>query len=119
MSTAHPNHLFISSDDVEGTAVYDFQDNKIGQVDHLMINKITGHVHYAVLSFGGFLSFAHNHYPIPWQKLKFDTSLDGFRVDIGEAQLRDAPEFSDDSWSNRTWERNVHTHYEIPPYWLS
>ena len=32
MDTAHPNHAFISSEDVEGTKVYDRKGNRIGEV---------------------------------------------------------------------------------------
>lgn len=117
MATAHPNHAFISSEDVEGTNVFDLKGNNIGEIDHLMINKVTGQVHYAVMSFGGFMGLDHSHYPVPWQKLAYDTKLSGYRTDVSEALLRDAPEFSDDSWSNREWERSVHDYYGVPPYW--
>ena len=40
--TQHPNHQLISSEDVEGTNVYDAGGKKIGDVDHLMIDKISG-----------------------------------------------------------------------------
>jgi hypothetical protein len=43
--------------------------------------------------------------------------MDGFRTGISEAQLRDAPAFSDDSWSDRAWETNMHKHYGVPTYW--
>jgi sporulation protein YlmC with PRC-barrel domain len=117
MATAHPNHALISSEDVQGTEVYDLSGNHIGEIDHLMIDKLSGRVPYAVMSFGGFLGLGHSHYPVPWAKLTYDTKLNGFRMDISEAQLRDAPEFSDDTWSNREWERNVHDYYGVPPYW--
>jgi hypothetical protein len=39
----------ISSEKVEGTAVYDRKGEKIGSVHHLMINKYTGQVAYAVI----------------------------------------------------------------------
>jgi len=32
-STVHPNHQLISSEDVEGTNVYDMNGNKIGDID--------------------------------------------------------------------------------------
>jgi sporulation protein YlmC with PRC-barrel domain len=69
-ATAHPNHQLISSEDVEGTTVFDMAGKKIGEIDHLMIDKITGRVTYAVMSFGGFLGLGHNHYPLPWPALK-------------------------------------------------
>ena len=54
-STVHPNHQLISSEDVEGTNVYDMKGDKIGEIDHLMIDKVSGRVTYAVMSFGGFI----------------------------------------------------------------
>jgi hypothetical protein len=69
------------------------------------------------MSFGGFLVLSHSHYPIPWAALSYDTGLDGFRTDITETQLRDAPDFSDDSWSDRSWETKTHKHYGVPTYW--
>ena len=119
-ATAHPNHQLISSEDVEGVNVYDMKGSKIGEVDHLMIDKISGRVSYAVMSFGGFLGLAHSHYPIPWAALKYDTALQGYRTGITERQLKDAPAFSDDySWTDRDWETKTHQHYGVPGYWGS
>ena len=70
----------------------------IGEIDHLIIDKVSGRVAYAVMSFGGFMGLGHSHYPIPWGALTYDKSLGGFRTNVTEQQLRDAPEFSDDSW---------------------
>jgi sporulation protein YlmC with PRC-barrel domain len=116
-ATVHPNHQLISSEDVEGTAVYSTASEKIGTIDHLMIDKTSGKVTYAVMSFGGFLGLGHSHYPIPWAALKYDTELDGYITGITESQLRDAPAFSDDSWQDRDWEQRVYTHYNVQPYW--
>lgn len=60
-ATQHPNHELISSEDVEGTNVYGADDAKVGEIDHLMIEKYTGKVTYAVMSFGGFLGLGHSH----------------------------------------------------------
>ena len=95
-STVHPNHQLISSEDVEGTNVYDTKGTKIGDIDHLMIDKVSGRVNYAVMSFGGFIGLGHSHYPIPWNALKYDTKLNGYVTGITEEQLKDAPAFSDE-----------------------
>ncbi len=118
-STVHPNHQLISSEDVEGTEVYGLGREKVGEIDHLMIDKLSGRVIYAVMSFGGFLGLGHSHYPVPWGAIKYDTSLGGFVTTITEQQLRDAPEFSDDSWEDRNWEMVTHRHYGVDPYWDS
>lgn len=116
-ATAHPDHRLISSEDVHGTDVIGANEEVIGEIDHLLIEKVSGRVAYAVMSFGGIMGLAHSHYPIPWSALKYDTSVAGFRTGITEEQLRNAPEFSDDSWTDRAWEARTHEHYGAPTYW--
>lgn len=41
---------------------------------------VSGKVSYAVLSFGGLLGIGDDHYPLPWQALKYDTNLGGLQV---------------------------------------
>ena len=53
----------IGSDKVEGTTVYGGDDQKIGSVQRIMIDKVSGKVAYAVISFGGFLGMGEDHYP--------------------------------------------------------
>src|SRR6185312_2172295 len=59
----------IGSDKVEGTAVYGADDSKIGSIERVMIDKLSGRISYAVLGFGGFLGLGNDHYPLPWQSL--------------------------------------------------
>jgi PRC-barrel domain protein len=108
---------FIGSDKVEGTAVYGPDDRKIGTVQRVMIDKISGKVAYAVVSFGGFLGMGEDYYPMPWSKLDYDTSLGGYRVDITEDQLKGAPKFNrstDWNWSDRSRDRTVYDYYKTP-----
>ena len=116
-ATQHPNHQLISSEDVEGTNVYGAGDAKVGEIDHLIIDKLSGKVTYAVMSFGYFLGLGHSHYPVLWAALKYDPSIGGYRTGITEQQLRDAPEFSDDVWGDRSWETRTHQHYGVPTYY--
>jgi PRC-barrel domain len=116
-ATAHPDHRCISSEDIHGTTVYGADGRNIGEIDHLIIDKLSGRVAYTVMSFGGFMGLGHSHYPIPWSALTYDKSLGGFRTTITEQQLKDAPEFSDDSWQDRDWEVRTHRHYGAPEYW--
>ena len=70
----------IGSDKVEGTAVYGSDERKIGSIERVMIDKQSGRVSYAVLGFGGFLGVGNDHYPLPWQSLKYDTELGGYFI---------------------------------------
>jgi hypothetical protein len=110
----------IESDRVEGTAVYDLQGNHLGSIKRLMIEKISGKIAYAVMSFGGFLGMGEDEHIIPWSKLDYDTSLGGYRTDISEEQLRGAPSVSRDrdyDWSDRERERELHDYWKTPYYW--
>src|SRR5215218_2922656 len=78
----------IGSDKVEGTAVYGADQNKIGSVQPVMIDKISGKVAYAVISFGGFLGIGEDYYPVPWATLKYDTNLGGYVTGMTEASLK-------------------------------
>ncbi len=117
MATASPTFNLISSERVEGTPVYDASGNKIGEIDHLMIDKVSGNVRYAVMSFGGFMGLGHSHYPLPWNSLKYDTQREGYTTNVTEQQLKDAHEFSDDAFTSREWERRWHQHFGTEPYW--
>ena len=55
--------------------MYGADDRKIGSVQRVMIDKISGKVAYAVISFGGFLGMGEDYYPLPWSNLKYDMSL--------------------------------------------
>lgn len=111
----------IGSDKVEGTAVYSHADEKIGTIERVMIDKLSGKVAYAVLSFGGFLGIGDDHYPIPWSKLTYDERVGGYRTDISKAELTDAPRYTaqeDFDWADQEAGRGVYNHYGIPPYWI-
>jgi hypothetical protein len=104
----------IGSDKVEGTAVYGADDQKIGSIQRVMIDKTSGKVSYAVLSFGGFLGIGDDYYPLPWQSLKYDTNLGGYHTGITENQLKGAPKYSNDNswnWNDPARARSVNDYY--------
>ena len=106
----------IGSDKVEGTAVYGADDTKIGSIERVMIDKMSGKVSYAALSFGGFFGIGDEHYPLPWQSLKYDTNLGGYRTGITETQLQGAPKFGNDNswnWSDPARTRSVNDYYGV------
>jgi len=109
----------IGSDKVDGTAVYGADQQRIGSIQRVMIDKISGKVAYAVMSFGGFLGIGEDYYPVPWSTLNYDTNLGGYRVGFTNDQLKGAPRFStstDWSW-NRENDRKVYDYYRARPYW--
>lgn len=117
MTTESTGHL-VSSSDVTGTEVYGIDGTKIGAIDHLMIDKQSGKVAYAVMGFGGFLGMGEEHYPVPWRKLRYDTGVGGFVTDITEEAVKGAPVTTDNWYADRDWEQRTHEHYRAENYWL-
>jgi hypothetical protein len=107
----------IGSDKVEGTVVYGADDRRIGSIERVMIDKKSGRVSYAVLSFGGFLGIGDDHYPLPWQSLKYDTEIGGYRTGVTQQQLEAAPKYGDEqnwNWADTSRTRAVNDYYGVP-----
>lgn len=86
----------IASNRVEGTAVYNAGRERLGTIQHIMIDKLSGQSEFAVMSFGGFLGIGSDYYPIPWNKLTYDTDAGGYVVDLTQDQLTGAPRYGQD-----------------------
>jgi hypothetical protein len=109
----------IGSDKVEGTDVYSAGGESIGSIERIMIDKISGKVAYAVMSFGGFMGIGEDYYPVPWSQLTYDTNLGGYRTNITKEQLDRAPKYSESTgwnWSREN-DRRVYDYYRATPYW--
>jgi sporulation protein YlmC with PRC-barrel domain len=117
---SNPAGRLIAADQVNGTAVYDTQGEKLGSVEDLMIDKVSGRIAYAVLSFGGFLGIGDKHHPLPWGTLKYDPSVGGYVVALDRSVLEGAPAYADServAWDDERWGREVHDYYKARPYW--
>jgi PRC-barrel domain len=103
----------ISSEKVEGTAVYDRNGDRLGSIHHVMIDKYTGQVAYAVMAFGGFLGIGESYHPLPWKSLTYDTRLGGYVADLNRSRLEGAP--SDmPNWSDRAYRDRIDTYWGPP-----
>lgn len=113
-------HDLISADKVDGTAVYGRGGDKIGTVKSVMIGKRSGRVAHAVLSVGGVLGMGGEYHTVPWDKLDYDTDLNGYRLDVTEEQLKNAPTFRENDTGklyDRSYEERVYSHYGSTPYY--
>jgi hypothetical protein len=119
-TSTHQPHSLIASDRVEGTPVRRADGEKIGTIERLMIDKLSGNVAYAVFSFGGFLGMGQKHAPIPWARLTYDRALGAYRLDLTDEELKQAPAVAagqEFDWGDRSREVEIHNYYRVPPYW--
>ena len=87
------NVRLISSTKVEGTPVVGRNGEHLGKIESFMVDKYTGRVAYAVMSFGGTLGYGEHLFPLPWSLLDYDAQKDGYALNLTKDQLERAPKF--------------------------
>lgn len=110
----------ISSDRVDGTAVFGADGEKIGHVQEMLIEKIGGQVTDVVISAGSFLGMGGRLHSLPWSKFSYDTELGGYKLDVTEQQLREAPTFEEGERErphDREYQTTVYEYWQVPTYW--
>ncbi len=108
-------HRLIASDKVVGTAVYDPENNRLGTIANVMIDKRSGRSEYAVMEFGGLFGLGSDHYPIPWDMLSYDTGKGGYVVNLTKEQLTEAPRYAREETPEYTddYGRTVYGYYGL------
>ena len=80
METLYENAGVISASKVTGTNVYNTDGEHLGEIYDIMLDKRSGKIAYAVMSFGGFLGIGERYHTLPWSTLKYDTRQGGYVV---------------------------------------
>ena len=120
LDTLHSSHTLIASDRVEGTPVRRSNGDKIGTIQRLMVDKATGTVAYAVLTFGGFFGVGRHHMPVPWALLHYDPQAGAYRLDMTDMELDRARAEADEfDWGERTQDVTIAPYRRLPPNWGS
>ena len=113
-------HDLISSRRVEGTPVYNPTGERLGSIHSVMIEKRSGRVAYALMSFGGFLGVKEQVHPIPWEMLTYDVDRDGYSVDLTRELLKNAPSMHLDEADrprDRAYDESVSQYYGTLNWW--
>lgn len=100
--------------DVIGKKVVSPQNEDLGKIEEIVLDKVSGEVHYAVLSFGGFLGLGDKLFALPWKSLNYDTEVDGFVLNVDKERLKSAPGFNKDNWpdfANEAWGKSISDFY--------
>jgi sporulation protein YlmC with PRC-barrel domain len=115
-----PHTPLIAADKVAGTEVYNTNGDHLGEIDDVMLDKMSGKVAYAIMSFGGFLGMNENYHPLPWSMLTYDTAKGGYVVPVTREQLENAPMYGNENQpdlGDKAYGKRVHDYYGSAPYW--
>jgi PRC-barrel domain len=97
-------HTMVPSDRVEHVTVYGRDGTKLGTIERLMLDKVSGTVAYAVIKTGGLLG-SHHYHPVLWGALKYDPKRQAYATELTPDELRAGPsELDDDAfdWGDRS-----------------
>jgi len=109
--------------DLMGLDIYGEKDEKLGDIEDLVIDPKSGTIRYAVLSFGGFLGMGDKFFAVPWTDIQFVSkgmTTSGTRKEdhgvlaITKEELKSAPGFDKNNWPNfadRNWNINIDKYY--------
>ena len=120
MPTATGHTAAIRAKKVHGTEVTDRSGRKIGEIEDLVLDKLSNNIMFAVVSFGGFLGIGEKYHPIPWSSLKYDKSSDSYVVDFTKEQLEAAPAATIDELvrnDGQAYRDQAFDYYKVPRYW--
>jgi hypothetical protein len=123
MTVNTPTHPLIPADRVNGADVIGIAGDKLGRIEDVAIEKISGTVAYAILSFGGVLGIGARYHPLPWKLLRYDPERRAYvaplsRIDLKRAPTIDEAELS--GWSDEQTRASTfafYSTYGIGPYW--
>jgi sporulation protein YlmC with PRC-barrel domain len=120
MTTVSGHTSAIRAKRVIGTDVSNPAGDKIGQVEDLVLDKLSNHIMFAIVSFGGFLGMGQKYHPIPWSSLEYDSEEGGYIVDFTKEQLQAAPSDTIEELTRNdglAYREKVYDYYRAPRYW--
>ncbi|PYX83160.1 MAG: hypothetical protein DMG70_11620 [Acidobacteria bacterium] len=105
-------------DDIRGAKVYGPKDERLGRIDDVIFDHLSGAIRYVVVDTGGWLH--SQKFIVPPHRLRASTQhQDDFRVDLSKQQIEDFPAFNEkDLESEKNWgdyERRYRSKWEQHP----
>jgi sporulation protein YlmC with PRC-barrel domain len=112
MPTPSGHTRAIKASKVIGTSVYNTQGEKIGNVEDVVLDKMSNEIMFAVVSFGGFLGMGKKFHPLPWARLDYQPDEDGYVVGLSREALQAAPAYElDDLIKNDAVQQQATDYY--------
>ena len=125
-TVAESGQKLILGSRVDSTPVFNREGERIGHIDDLSIERVSGKVAYAIMSFGGFLGIGERFHPIPWSLLHYDVDRGGYVVPLDKADLKNAPHYDREELialggpSHQHYGQRIYDYYgaygPVPPY---
>jgi sporulation protein YlmC with PRC-barrel domain len=120
MKTASGHTTAIRAKKVIGTKVKDKGGNTIGDVQDIVLDKLSNNIMFAVVSFGGFLGMGERYHAMPWSTLNYDEADGNYVVGLSREKLQAGPAYSMEDLmqgDGMKFRDTAYDYYEAPRYW--
>ncbi len=99
----------VTSDKIIGVKVKNLADEKLGEIDKLVIDRENGQVCYAAVGIGGFLGIREKHIAVAWHALIYDTTQKCFILNADKSKLQSAKGIEEgwSDWANEAWAEDI------------
>jgi hyperosmotically inducible periplasmic protein len=105
-----------------GTSVKNLQDEKLGNVENLLVDLPSGRIVAVIISSGGILRLEDELSAVPPTALRFNADRDSLRLDTTKEMLGNAPHFKANQWPDFTqpdYAGGVYRAYNVEPYFTT
>jgi sporulation protein YlmC with PRC-barrel domain len=120
MTTQTGHTQAIAASRVIGTSVYNSSGESIGEIEDVILDKLSNGVMFAVIGFGGFLGVGEKYHAVPWASLDYDADRSGYVVPFSKEQLQAAPAHSINELTagdGQALRDESYSYYGVQPYW--
>ncbi|MFC3909529.1 PRC-barrel domain-containing protein [Legionella dresdenensis] len=111
------NHTIVKASEVTGVKVTNPAGEDLGEINEVVLDKMSGKVNYLVLDFGGILGFGNKFFAVPWQSLSYNPTDNCYILNgVTEERLKNAPGFNKENWpdfADRTVTDSITRFYQI------
>jgi sporulation protein YlmC with PRC-barrel domain len=104
-----------------GTPVKNLQDQKLGEVENLMVDLSAGRIVAVIISSGGYIWLGDQLSAVPPTALRFNAEHDTLQLDASKEMLASSPHFKASQWpdfSQPGYAGGVYHAYKVEP-WFS
>jgi hypothetical protein len=91
----NPSGRLTAASTMRGSSVFNTALEELGHIEDVIIEEPAGRIAFAILHTGGFLGTGAHHYPLRWEKLRFNVEMDGYIVDVDNDVREGAASYPD------------------------
>jgi hypothetical protein len=102
----------VRTNDVIGKDVKSPSLQNLGEIEEIVMDKVTGEARYVVLSFGGFMGLGEDYYAFPWHSISYNKAEECFILNVDKSKLKKEHGFNKNHWPDlATWPTTVDRYY--------